>query len=51
MTSRTPRILIALMFALLAAGVTLIVASAQEGTAPPRRALPRTAPFVTLSSR
>lgn len=32
MTSRLERFMIALMFALLAAGVTLIVASAQEGT-------------------
>jgi predicted CXXCH cytochrome family protein len=35
MTSRIDRLLIALMFALLAAGVTLIVASAQEGAVPP----------------
>jgi len=35
MTSRIERLLIALMFALLAAGVTLIVASAQEGAPPP----------------
>ena len=34
MTSRIERFLIAVMFALLAAGVTLIVASAQEGNAP-----------------
>lgn len=34
MTSRIERFLIAIMFALLAAGVTLIVASAQEGTTP-----------------
>src|SRR6185503_9171485 len=34
MTSRIERFLIAIMFALLAAGVTLIVASAQEGTPP-----------------
>lgn len=34
MTSRIERFLIAIMFALLAAGVTLIVASAQEGAAP-----------------
>ena len=35
MISRIERILIALMFALLAAGVTLFVASAQDGTTPP----------------
>lgn len=35
MSSRIERFLIALMFALLAAGVTLIVASAQEGAPPP----------------
>jgi predicted CXXCH cytochrome family protein len=35
MTSRIERLLIALMFALLAAGITLVVASAQEGTTPP----------------
>ena len=35
MPSRIERFLIASMFALLAAGVTLIVASAQEGTNPP----------------
>ncbi len=35
MPSRIERFLIALMFALVAAGVTLIVASAQEGTNPP----------------
>lgn len=35
MTSRIERILIALMFALVAAGVTLIVASAQQGANPP----------------
>lgn len=35
MTSRIERFLIAIMFALLAAGVTLIVASAQEGAPPP----------------
>src|SRR5215216_1865362 len=34
MTSRIERFLIAIVFALLAAGVTLIVASAQEGTPP-----------------
>lgn len=34
MTSRVERFLIAIMFALLAAGVTLIVASAQEGSPP-----------------
>ena len=34
MTSRIKRLLIALMFALLAAGITLVVASAQEGTVP-----------------
>lgn len=34
MTSRIERFLIAVMFALLAAGVTLIVASAQEGSSP-----------------
>ena len=35
MKSRIERILIALMFALLAAGITLVVASAQDGTPPP----------------
>ena len=35
MPSRVERLLIALMFALLAAGVTLILASAQSGTVPP----------------
>ena len=35
MTSRIERSLIALMFALLAAGVTLVIASAQEGAPPP----------------
>jgi predicted CXXCH cytochrome family protein len=35
MTSRIERLLIAMMFALLAAGITLVVASAQEGTTPP----------------
>jgi len=35
MSSRIERLLIALMFALLAAGITLVVASAQEGTTPP----------------
>jgi predicted CXXCH cytochrome family protein len=35
MTSRIERLLIAMMFALLAAGITLVVASAQEGTVPP----------------
>jgi predicted CXXCH cytochrome family protein len=34
MTSRIERFLIAMMFALLAAGVTLVVASAQEGAPP-----------------
>ena len=34
MTSRIERLLIALMFALLAAGITLVVASAQEDTVP-----------------
>jgi len=34
MTSRIERLLIALMFALLAAGITLIVASAQEANSP-----------------
>jgi len=34
MTSRIERLLIALMFALLAAGITLVVASAQEGLVP-----------------
>ena len=35
MPSRLERLLVALMFALLAAGVTLIIASAQSGTVPP----------------
>jgi predicted CXXCH cytochrome family protein len=35
MSSRIERLLIALMFALLAAGITLVVSSAQEGTTPP----------------
>jgi predicted CXXCH cytochrome family protein len=35
MTARFERLLIAMMFALLAAGVTLVVASAQEGAPPP----------------
>ncbi|MGZ9164660.1 MAG: cytochrome c3 family protein, partial [Anaerolineales bacterium] len=35
MSSRIERLLIAIMFALLAAGITLVVASAQEGTTPP----------------
>lgn len=35
MSSRIERLLIALMFALLAAGITLVVASAQEGTTHP----------------
>jgi len=35
MISRIDRLLIALMFALLAAGTTLVVASAREGTVPP----------------
>ncbi|HEX6268961.1 MAG TPA: cytochrome c3 family protein [Anaerolineales bacterium] len=35
MTSRIERLLIALMFALLAAGITLVVASAQEGAPVP----------------
>ena len=35
MTSRIDRLLISLMFALLAAGVTLIIASAQSGSVPP----------------
>jgi predicted CXXCH cytochrome family protein len=35
MTSRIERFLIALVFALLAAGITLVVASAQEGSIPP----------------
>jgi len=40
MVSRFERILIALMFALLAAGVTLVVADAQEGQDPPPAATP-----------
>lgn len=35
MPSRVERMLIALVFALLAAGVTLVIASAQSGTVPP----------------
>ncbi|NJC98393.1 MAG: hypothetical protein FIB03_19010 [Anaerolineae bacterium] len=35
MSTRIERIMIALMFALLAAGVTLVVASAQDGSNPP----------------
>ena len=35
MTSRIERFLIALLFALVAAGVTLVVASAQDGAPPP----------------
>lgn len=35
MNSRIERLLIALMFALLAAGITLVVASAQDDTVPP----------------
>jgi len=35
MPSRIERLLIAMMFALLAAGITLVIASAQDGTAPP----------------
>ena len=38
MSSRIERLLIALIFALLAAGITLVVASAQEGTVPPVQA-------------
>jgi len=35
MTSRFERLLISLMFALFAAGATLVIASAQSGTVPP----------------
>lgn len=40
MISRTERLLIALMFALVAAGVTLVIASAQSGTVPPVQTSP-----------
>lgn len=40
MTSRIERLLIALTFALLAAGVTLVIASAQSGTVPPVQTSP-----------
>ena len=46
MTSRIERFLIAIMFALLAAGVTLIVASAQEGV-PPAQATSGTSDCTT----
>ena len=52
MTSRIERFLIALMFALLAAGVTLVVASAQDGAPPPRAPASRpTVPFAILNFR
>ena len=37
MYSRVQRLLIALMFALVAAGVTLVAASAQDGAPPPAK--------------
>ena len=49
MTFRIDQLLIALMFALLAAGVTLIAASAQEGTVPPLQTSPDCATCHTES--
>ena len=40
MTSRIERLLIALIFALFAAGLTLVIASAQSGIAPPVQTSP-----------